>query len=123
MGKWSFRVGDAEFSDCLSAADFLLRSPNVVSFHWNVGAAALEWNTLDDKQRKVFTSRQRPEPSWTDGLRKLAAGKYAPVPTLKRLPKSFSLKDGMPPVYNQASRGTCAANAATALMEYYLGNR
>lgn len=29
----------------------------------------------------------------------------------------------MPKVYDQASRGTCAANAATALMEYYHGGK
>ena len=31
----------------------------------------------------------------------------------------ISLQDQMPPVYQQAMRGTCVANAATALLEYY----
>lgn len=30
-----------------------------------------------------------------------------------------SLQDRMPPVYQQSMRGTCVANAATALLEYY----
>jgi len=33
--------------------------------------------------------------------------------------KRVSLLDRMPPVYQQSMRGTCVANAATALLEYY----
>ena len=33
--------------------------------------------------------------------------------------RRFSLQDRMPPVYQQSMRGTCVANAATALLEYY----
>lgn len=56
-----------------------------------------------------------------NGLDEISAGKYKAMPSSKRLPASFSLKDRMPPVYDQSNRGTCAANAATALMEYYVG--
>ena len=59
--------------------------------------------------------------NWVSGLRRLEEGKYAPVPYSKNAPESFSLREAMPPVYDQASRGTCAANAGTALVEYYEG--
>ncbi len=36
-------------------------------------------------------------------------------------PTEVSLLDKMPPVYNQALRGTCVANATTALVEYFEG--
>lgn len=68
-----------------------------------------------------FTILGKERERWYSGLQRIAAGLYSPVPTLKKLPARVSLVDRMPPVYNQASRGTCAANAATALMEYYLG--
>ena len=41
-------------------------------------------------------------------------------PPTRRPPASVSLVDKMPPViYQQALRGTCVANAVTALLEYY----
>ena len=54
-------------------------------------------------------------------LRQIAKGEYKAVPHSLKLPPSVSLKDKMRPVRNQASRGTCAANAGAALMEYYEG--
>ncbi len=38
-------------------------------------------------------------------------------------PPSVDLSTSMPPVYNQGGRGTCLANAMTALMEYHTFNR
>ena len=52
-------------------------------------------------------------------LQQIEKGEYRPVPSLPEMPTEFSLQDKMPPVYDQASRGTCVAQAATALMEYY----
>lgn len=37
----------------------------------------------------------------------------------RNLPAKVSLVDRMPPVYQQALRGTCVASAVTALVEYY----
>jgi len=61
--------------------------------------------------------------NWTDGLRRIASGEYRALSFAGKAPSFFSLRDMMPPVYDQASRGTCAANAATALMEYYEGRK
>lgn len=60
------------------------------------------------------------EASWAAGLRRIAQGTYTPVPIRKNLPEQVSFVEKMSPIYDQASRGTCAANAATALMEYYI---
>ena len=54
-----------------------------------------------------------------DALAAIDAGKYRPLPPSPDLPSEFSLQDKMPPVYDQSGRGTCVAQAATALMEYY----
>lgn len=54
-------------------------------------------------------------------IKRMARGEYEPVPCRLNLPQSVSLKDKMRPVRNQAFRGTCAANAGAALMEYYEG--
>ena len=54
-----------------------------------------------------------------DKIQQIETGEYRPVPTSPDLPAGFSLQDKMPPVYDQFSRGTCVAQAATALMEYY----
>lgn len=52
-------------------------------------------------------------------LRALKAGRYV-APTRARMgASSVSLVSRMPPVYEQALRGTCVANAVTALLEYY----
>ena len=67
--------------------------------------------------------RSRFPTRWMDGVRRVEEGKYTPVRSNPKTPRSFSLQNRMPPVYDQASRGTCTANAATALMEYYTGGK
>lgn len=52
-------------------------------------------------------------------LSALADGSYRSVVRTKSFPASATLKNRMPPVYQQSMRGTCVANAATALVEYY----
>lgn len=52
-------------------------------------------------------------------LRVLADGRYRGSVLSRRYPRAVSLVDRMPPVYQQALRGTCVANAVTALLEYY----
>ena len=54
-----------------------------------------------------------------DTLKEIEKGAYRPVPTSSDLPVGLSLQDKMPPVYDQYARGTCVAQAATALMEYF----
>ena len=57
-------------------------------------------------------------PFQAEYLRAMRGGRTRP-PT-RRPPTSVSLVDRMPPViYQQALRGTCVANAVTALLEYY----
>ena len=57
-------------------------------------------------------------PFQAEYLRAMQGGRTRP-PT-RRPPASVSLVDRMPPVvYQQALRGTCVANAVTALLEYY----
>ncbi len=57
-------------------------------------------------------------PFQAEYLRALQGGRYHPPK--RRLPSSVSLLGRMPPViYQQALRGTCVANAVTALLEYY----
>ena len=57
-------------------------------------------------------------PFQAEYLRAMQGGRARP-PT-RRPPASVSLVDKMPPiVYQQALRGTCVANAVTALLEYY----
>ena len=57
-------------------------------------------------------------PFQAEYLRALQGGRYHPPK--RRPPASVSLLDRMPPViYQQALRGTCVANAVTALLEYY----
>ena len=52
-------------------------------------------------------------------LRALRDGRYrAPVRT-RNVPSAKSLVSKMPPIYEQALRGTCVANAVTAMLEYY----
>ena len=59
-------------------------------------------------------------PFQADYLRAMAAGRCRPTTPGRRSPASVSLVDKMPPVvYQQALRGTCVANAVTALLEYY----
>ena len=57
-------------------------------------------------------------PFQAEYLRAMQDGRYR-APS-RRPPTSVSLVDRMPPVvYQQALRGTCVANAVTALLEYY----
>ena len=51
-------------------------------------------------------------------LNAMADGRYHGHPS-SRFPRAVSLVDRMPPVYQQALRGTCVANAVTALLEYF----
>ncbi|MGN0852589.1 MAG: C1 family peptidase [Kiritimatiellia bacterium] len=46
-------------------------------------------------------------------------GRYRPSALTRQAAARVSLVDRMPPVYQQALRGTCVANAVTALLEYY----
>ena len=52
-------------------------------------------------------------------LRALRDGRYRPPARTRNVPTAMSLVAQMPPVHEQALRGTCVANAATALLEYY----
>ena len=57
-------------------------------------------------------------PFQAEYLRAMQDGRYRP--SARRPPASVSLVERMPPVvYQQALRGTCVANAVTALLEYY----
>jgi len=58
-------------------------------------------------------------PSQAEYLRALKKGVVSACSLTRRYPATVSLRDRMPPVYQQAVRGTCVAAAATALMEYY----
>ncbi len=59
-------------------------------------------------------------PLQAEYLRAMSEGRYHPTRLERRPPASVSLVDRMPPVvYQQALRGTCVANAVTALLEYY----
>lgn len=49
----------------------------------------------------------------------LENGSYQVGVRTRSFPASSSLKARLPPVYQQSMRGTCVANAATALVEYY----
>lgn len=49
----------------------------------------------------------------------LKNGSYHAGVRTRSFPASSSLQSRMPPVYQQSMRGTCVANAATALVEYY----
>ena len=52
-------------------------------------------------------------------LRALEDGRYRAPARTRNVPSSTSLVARMPPIYEQALRGTCVANAATAMLEYY----
>ena len=59
-------------------------------------------------------------PLQAEYLRAMAEGRYHPTLLERQPPNSVSLMERMPPVvYQQALRGTCVANAVTALLEYY----
>ena len=52
-------------------------------------------------------------------LRAIRDGRYRAPARARNLPASTSLVSRMPPVYEQALRGTCVSNAVTAMLEYY----
>lgn len=52
-------------------------------------------------------------------LQAMQDGRYRPSVLSQLASSHVSLVDRMPPVYQQALRGTCVANAVTALLEYY----
>ena len=52
-------------------------------------------------------------------LRALRDGRYRAPARTRNVPTSTTLVARMPPVQEQALRGTCVANAATAMLEYY----
>lgn len=52
-------------------------------------------------------------------LRALRDGRYRAPARTRNVPASTSLVSKMPPIYEQALRGTCVANAVTAMLEYY----
>ena len=52
-------------------------------------------------------------------LRALRDGRYRAPARTRNVPSATSLVSKMPPIYEQALRGTCVANAATAMLEYY----
>ena len=52
-------------------------------------------------------------------LRALRDGRYRAPARTRNVPAATSLVSKMPPIYEQALRGTCVANAVTAMLEYY----
>ena len=52
-------------------------------------------------------------------LRALRDGRYRAPARTHNVPASTSLVSRMPPIYEQALRGTCVSNAVTAMLEYY----
>lgn len=58
-------------------------------------------------------------PSQTEYMRALGKGLIRTCPISRRHPSRVSLRERMPPVYQQSVRGTCVAAAVTALLEYY----
>ncbi|MBO7685975.1 MAG: hypothetical protein J6V72_06320 [Kiritimatiellae bacterium] len=54
-----------------------------------------------------------------DFLRALRDGRYRAPDRTRHVPASTSLVSKMPPIHEQALRGTCVSNAVAALLEYY----
>ena len=52
-------------------------------------------------------------------LRALRDGRYRAPSRARNVPSATSLRSQMPPIYEQALRGTCVSNAVTAMLEYY----
>lgn len=77
------------------------------------------FDTLDKARSYVRSELPCPTAEQRMRLVAIAQGNDAPCPVTDKLPGEFSLRDRMPPIYNQGTRGTCVANAATALAEYY----
>jgi len=77
------------------------------------------FDTLENARSYVRAEWPCPTPEQRMRLAEIAKGNDLPCPETSRLPSEFSLRPKMPPVYNQGTRGTCVANAATALAEYH----
>ena len=58
-------------------------------------------------------------PQQAEFLRALRDGRYRAPTRTRNVPSTTSLVSQMPPIHEQALRGTCVANAATAMLEYY----
>jgi hypothetical protein len=58
-------------------------------------------------------------PQQAEFLRALRDGRYRAPTRTRNVPSATSLVSQMPPIHEQALRGTCVANAATAMLEYY----
>ena len=54
-----------------------------------------------------------------DFLRALRDGRYRAPDRTRHVPASTSLVSKMPPIHEQALRGTCVSNAVAVLLEYY----
>lgn len=93
MGKKMYRFGDELFDNLEDATAF--------------ARARLDCPTPDQRAR----------------LEQIKDGTYHKHPPSQNLPEEFSLRGKMPPVYDQGTRGTCVANAATALAEYFNDNK
>ena len=52
-------------------------------------------------------------------LRAFRDGRYRAPSRARNVPSATSLRSQMPPIYEQALRGTCVSNAVTAMLEYY----
>ena len=61
----------------------------------------------------IFPSQQ------AEFLRALRDGRYRAPERTRSVPSATSLVSKMPPIYEQALRGTCVSNAVTAMLEYY----
>lgn len=61
----------------------------------------------------IFPSQQ------AEFLRAMRDGRYRAPERTRSVPSATTLVSKMPPVYEQALRGTCVANAVTAMLEYY----
>lgn len=67
----------------------------------------------------MMETKYQLSPSQGAFLKAFREGRYKVEERMRCGQPSVSLKDRMPPVYQQSARGTCVANAATALLEYY----
>lgn len=75
--------------------------------------------SFDEAVREVQEKNPVRRQQAMEGIVELHLGKYKSLQSSPDVPASMDLTARMPPVYDQASRGTCAANAAIALYEYF----
>ena len=81
------------------------------------------FESLADAQDYVRSVLDCPSEDQLHRFAQIKDGTYYVHPSSPNLPREFSLREKMPPVYDQGTRGTCVANAATALVEYYNDNK